>query len=82
MSDQANPTFLCHAWAAFKLLQEGNSKAAEQELANAFGFTIREIYHEGRWLGKLTLNDRVSPEQITLAMDQLRADMQDRIKPK
>lgn len=74
MTDQPSepkPTLLCRAWAAFRLLEEGRANAAEDELAAAFGYTIRRIEHEGRLLAKIKLRTGLTTEREAAAYDQM-----------
>ncbi len=63
MIEPAAPTFLCRSWAAYRLLQEGQVEAAEDELAAAFGFRNERIKREGRLIAKMIVPNGLTPEQ-------------------
>ncbi len=67
----ARPTFLCHAYAAWKLIAAGKNEEAEDELAKGFGFSVHRIHKDKRLLGKLTLYDHMTPEMAAVTGKRL-----------
>lgn len=64
MRTPEGPTFLCRAYAAYRLLSVGKAREAEDELAAGFGQVIQRIERDGKVLCKMVYPSDLTDEQM------------------